>query len=100
MRTLKSKRDAEMKEDPGKHYRFTHRVKVTVDDAERGFVQVKLDPFRIAQVYAVASFPLQTVLKKVLCAGNRGHKDYEQDIKDCICALQRELEIIEEDSWQ
>ena len=85
------------KTDPGQHYRFKYRVKVTTDDAERGFIDIKLDPFRISDIYKMSSFALKTVLKKILCAGNRGHKDYTQDLKDCICALQRELEMIAED---
>lgn len=71
-------------EDTGKHYRFEYQG-------------IKLDPFRIAQIYDMKSFALMTVLKKILCAGNRGHKNYKADILDCINALQRELEIIEED---
>jgi len=70
--------------DTGKHYRFEYKG-------------IKLDPFRIAKIYGMESFALMTVLKKILCAGNRGHKDYKADILDCITALQRELEIVEED---
>ena len=83
--------------DPGQHYRFTYKVPVTIDDAERGLVEVKLDPFRIAAIYGMTSFALMTVLKKILCAGSRGHKDYKQDVQDSINALQREIEMIEED---
>jgi len=70
--------------DTGKHYRFKYK-------------DIKLDPFRIAKIYGMESFALMTVLKKILCAGNRGGKDYKADIIDCITALKRELELIEED---
>ena len=70
--------------DTGKHYRFKYKG-------------IKLDPFRIAKIYGMESFALMTVLKKILCAGNRGNKDYKADIIDCITALKRELELIEED---
>ena len=74
----------EDKEDAGKHYRFMYKG-------------IKLDPFRIASIYNMKSFAMMTILKKVLCAGNRGHKNYQQDLKDIICAAERELELIQED---
>jgi len=73
-----------MKEDAGKHYRFSYKG-------------INLDPFRIAKIYEMKSFAMMTILKKCLCAGERGHKDYEQDLKDIINAAERELEIIKED---
>jgi hypothetical protein len=73
-----------MSEDAGKHYRFSYKG-------------INLDPFRIAAIYNMKSFAMMTILKKVLCAGNRGHKDYKQDLKDIICAAQRELEMLNED---
>ena len=72
-------------QDAGRHYRFQYKG-------------INLDPFRIASVYKMESFAMMTVLKKCLCAGNRGHKDYEQDLRDIICAAQRELEMVREDN--
>lgn len=89
-----------MKEDTGAHYRFEHKVNLTQKDIENGFVVVKLDPFRIARIYKMTSFALMTILKKCLCAGNRGHKDYREDLKDIINAADREIEIIKEDGTQ
>jgi len=85
--------------DAGKHYRFTITQVLTSENISEGNVTIKLDPFRIAKIYEMTSFPLQTVLKKILCAGDRGNKDYSQDIKDSICALERELEMIKEDDF-
>ena len=84
-------------EDTGTHYRFAHKAPVTVEDSERGYVEVKLDPFRIADVYGMTDFALQTILKKTLCAGNRGHNDLREDLKDIICAAKRKLEMLDED---
>lgn len=69
--------------DPGQHYRFTYKG-------------IKLDPFRIAQVYGITDFGQQTILKKVLRMGT-AHKDREQDLRDIICAAERMLEMINED---
>ena len=86
-----------MTEDPGKHYRFEYKVCLTEQDKKNEHVIVKLDPFRIAQIYGMTSFALMTVLKKCLCTGNRGHKDKKQDLLDIISAANRELEILKED---
>jgi hypothetical protein len=72
--------------DAGAHYRFQYQG-------------INLDPFRIAQVYEMDDFCMMTILKKTLCAGRRGHKDFEQDLKDIICAAQRKLEMLREDSY-
>lgn len=86
--------------DKGRHYRFTYRTKISKKAKKLGYVEVKLDPFRISAVYKHLSFPLATVLKKILVAGNRGSKSYKEDITDCICALERELEMLKEDDYE
>jgi hypothetical protein len=83
--------------DPGAHYRFEHRVNLTEQDEARGYVIVKLDPFRISTIYQMTDFALDTILKKCLCAGNRGYKDFAQDLRDIIGAAQRRLEMLKED---
>ena len=85
------------KKDEGEHYRFGIVLAVTEEDLETGEVTINLDPFRIAQIYGMEDFALQTILKKTLVAGNRGHKDLAQDLKDIICAAERKLEMIQED---
>ena len=71
-------------DDQGAHYRKEYKG-------------IKLDPARIAKVYDMSSPMLFTVLKKILRAGNGGYKDYRQDLLDCINALSREIEIMDED---
>lgn len=72
-------------DDTGSHYRFEYKG-------------IKLDPYRISQIYGMKSFAMMTILKKCLCAGNRGHNSYREDLLDIINAAQREIEIIDEDS--
>ena len=84
--------------DAGKHYRFGYTVKVTQEDLDRGFIEVNLDPFRIAAIYGMTCFAAKTILKKVLVVGNRGYKDETQDLKDIISAAERKLQMLEEDS--
>ncbi len=71
-------------QDPGKHYRYTYKG-------------IKLDPFRICQIYEVYDFALQTIIKKALKAGERGHKDMRQDLMDIINSAQRKIEMLDED---
>jgi len=85
------------KKDHGQHYRALYRIKISEHDIKRGFIDIKLDPFRIASILNMTSFAMQTILKKCAFAGMRGHKDYKQDLNDIICAAERELEIITED---
>lgn len=71
--------------DVGQHYRYEYKG-------------IKIDPFRIAQIYNIQDFALQTALKKILCAGNRGFKDLRQDLLDVRCAIDRKLEMMMEDA--
>ena len=84
------------KPDQGQHYRFSATFPVFESDFMRGRLTVQLDPFKIAEVYGMTDFALMTILKKTLCAGNRGHKNLETDLRDIICAAERRLEMIEE----
>ncbi len=76
--------DERITEDRGKHYRFVYRG-------------IKLDPARICKIYKIDSLLVGQAVKKLLVAGGRGNKSYEQDLKDVICAINRELEMLEED---
>ena len=84
------------KPDQGKHYRFSTTFPVAERDFKAGRLTVQLDPFKIAEVYNMTDFALMTILKKTLCAGNRGHKNLETALRDIICAAERRLEMIEE----
>jgi hypothetical protein len=64
--------------DPGEHYRVMFN----------GF---ELDPYEIACAYGMTDQMQFTILKKVLKAGKRGHKDERQDMLDIINAAQRRL---------
>lgn len=71
-------------DDQGAHYRYEYKG-------------VKLDPARICKIYNVDDMLLGAIVKKALCAGERGHKDFKQDLLDIICAANRRLEMLEED---
>lgn len=70
--------------DQGSHYRKEYKG-------------IKLDPARICKIYKIDSLLVGQAVKKLLVAGGRGTKGREQDLRDVVCAINRELEMIEED---
>jgi len=59
---------------------------------------IKLDPYRILQVYRITCPAQQHAIKKLLRAGN-SVKDLEQDIQEVIDTQQRKLEMLKEDKF-
>lgn len=58
----------------------------------------KVDVYRILEIFDVTDPCIQHVVKKLLCAGGRGHKDINLDINNVIDTLQRWKEMREEES--
>lgn len=56
-----------------------------------------IDVYRILSLYSVSSHAVGHAIKKLLCAGQRGAKTYEQDIREAIASLNRELQMLAED---
>ncbi len=57
-----------------------------------------LDVYRVLELFEVTSAPMQHAIKKALCAGKRGAKGREQDIREAIDSLERALEMWREDA--
>ena len=58
----------------------------------------KLDIYRILKLYEVSDPCLQHAIKKLLCAGKRGSKNFLQDVNEAMQSLQRFLEMQGEDN--
>ena len=56
-----------------------------------------LDVYRIQELWKMHACA-EHVVKKMLVAGGRGHKDLDKDIQDCIDTLQRWQEMRKEDA--
>lgn len=54
----------------------------------------EIDIYQIGNLYEVKSHAVFHALKKLLCAGKRGAKDYEQDLMEAIESIERELQIV------
>lgn len=56
-----------------------------------------IDVYRVLQLFGITDPCEQHAVKKILCAGQRGAKSHEQDIREAIDSLNRRLEMIDED---
>lgn len=56
-----------------------------------------IDVYRVVELFKVPAGPIDHAVKKLLCAGGRGHKDLDRDIQDVIDSLQRWQEMRAED---
>jgi hypothetical protein len=56
-----------------------------------------VDVYRVLSLYGVTDPCLQHAIKKLLCAGDRGAKDIEQDVQEAIDALGRWQDMCRED---
>lgn len=71
------------------------------DPYNRHWRGARLDPYRVFVLYGVRHPALQQAIKKALCAGQRrGGKDARQDVQEAIEALQRWLEMDDEDAGE
>lgn len=57
----------------------------------------EIDVYRVLELFAVTDPALQHVVKKALCAGLRGAKDFEQDVREIYDTADRRLQMIAED---
>lgn len=57
----------------------------------------ELDVYRVLDLFNVANPCIQHAAKKLLCAGNRGAKDYEKDLREAVDSIHRALQMIHED---
>ena len=69
------------------------RNKYDVQIVGKDGVKTTVDVYRVLNAFDVHDAATQHAIKKLLAAGNRGHKDYVQDLKEAIASI--ELAILE-----
>ena len=47
------------------------------------------DVYSVTEAYGVTSAPIAHAIKKLLCTGTRGYKDFHQDLQEAIDSLER-----------
>ena len=52
-----------------------------------------VDVYRVLDAFGVSDPAIQHAVKKMLCTGLRGHKDYLTDLNDSIWSLQKAKEL-------
>ena len=71
----------------GEHYeenKYKRRV---------GDTGLYIDVYDVIAVFGVNNPALQHAIKKILCTGTRGYKDFDQDILEAIQALERAPDV-------
>ena len=56
-----------------------------------------IDVYRVLDLFGVTHPAIQHAAKKLLCAGQRGAKDYERDLREAVDSINRALQMIAED---
>lgn len=56
-----------------------------------------IDVYRVISLFSVTDPCVQHAVKKLLCAGQRGAKDFGKDIREAVDTLERCLEMRAED---
>jgi len=57
-----------------------------------------VDVYRVLNLFDVRSHAVGHAIKKLLCAGLRGAKDYEQDLREAKASIERELAMMDEEN--
>ncbi len=55
--------------------------------------ETHVDVYWVLGAWNVNSAPVAHAIKKLLCAGNRGQKQREQDLEEALHSLQRAIEL-------
>lgn len=79
-----------------KYHRKIKTVEVYDANGQPTTLDIHVDVYDVIRAFNVVSGPMQHALKKVLAAGQRGHKDTLQDLKDIIASVEREIEMQKE----
>ena len=75
-----------VKRDVGKHYRWTHKQKITEADVIRGYIVVNMDPYRVCKVWNVGGGPAEHIIKKAGRGVSKGHTELEliAELQSCL----------------
>ena len=55
--------------------------------------KIIVDVYRVLDAFNVTNPQLQHIVKKALCAGQRGHKDYLRDLQDIVDSAKNAIEM-------
>ncbi len=87
-----------MTEKP-KHYDYVYRRELTAEDISNLCVEIKFDPYRVAELYNLGGGAREQIVKKGLRWTTKGD-DERQVIKEIMQACERHLEMLDEDALE
>ena len=72
--------------DKAKHYNIVLKIKLKDQNIKDGFVEFKLDPYRICHEYKVGGGPREHMLKKLLRGGSKDHSENDviAELQSCL----------------
>lgn len=70
------------------------KYKKTIKDAQSNSISV--DVYDVLKAFSVHCPALQHAIKKLLCAGARGHKDTVTDLNEAINSIHRAKELLDD----
>lgn len=73
--------------------KYRRKIKVLAATGERN---AELDVYDVLKAFGVECHATGHAIKKLLCAGSRGHKDKETDLKEAIAAIERAIDLSRE----
>lgn len=56
---------------------------------------IEIDVYDVLVAFEVTNPALQHAIKKLLCPGQRGVKDAEQDLREAILSIERAIELLD-----
>lgn len=73
-------------EDKGAHYRMRFKQKITEADLEKGYVVVKMDPYRVCKIYKIGGGAREHLIKKALRGCDKGHTELDliAELRSCL----------------
>lgn len=71
----------------------TREMTQTISGEDRGFT-IEVDVYDVLRAFAVTDPAIQHAVKKLLCTGNRGHKDRKQDLEEAVQSIERAIDVL------
>jgi hypothetical protein len=79
--------------DPSKYKGVSKRAPQTLNNYQRPCKGVYIDVYDVLVAFKVTNPASQHAIKKILASGQRGVKDFEQDLLEAIASLKRAIEL-------
>jgi len=73
--------------------KYTRQITQTMNGEDRGLT-LDVDVYDVLRAFEVTDPAVQHAVKKLLCSGNRGHKDRKQDLEEAVQSIERAIDVL------